>query len=110
MAGRWCSAPWRPVLRYDGIGAMTPDSVLDIGQRALEVTTLLSGAILIPALLVGLIVAMFQAATQINEMTLTFIPKLIIVVVVLMLAGPWMLQLITDFTVELIESIPELIG
>ncbi len=89
---------------------MTPDSVLDIGQRALEVTTLLSGAILIPALLVGLIVAMFQAATQINEMTLTFIPKLIIVVVVLMLAGPWMLQLITDFTVELIESIPELIG
>ncbi len=89
---------------------MTPDSVLDIGQRALEVTTLLAGAILIPALLVGLVVAMFQAATQINEMTLTFIPKLIIVVVVLMLAGPWMLQLITDFTVELIESIPELIG
>ncbi len=89
---------------------MTPDSVLDIGQRALEVTTLLAGAILIPALLVGLVVAMFQAATQINEMTLTFIPKLVIVVVVLMLAGPWMLQLITDFTVDLIESIPELIG
>lgn len=89
---------------------MTPDSVLDIGQRALEVTTLLAGAILIPALLVGLVVAMFQAATQINEMTLTFIPKLIIVVVVLMLAGPWMLQLITDFTIDLIESIPDLIG
>jgi flagellar biosynthesis protein FliQ len=90
--------------------AMTPDSVLDIGQRALEVTTLLAGVILMPALMVGLVVAMFQAATQINEMTLTFIPKLIIVVVVLMLAGPWMLQLITDFTIELIESIPELIG
>ena len=89
---------------------MTPDSVLDIGQRALEVTTLLAGTILIPALLVGLVVAMFQAATQINEMTLTFIPKLIIVVVVLMLAGPWMLQLITDFTIELFESVPELIG
>lgn len=89
---------------------MTPDSVLDIGQRALEVTTLLAGAILLPALVVGLMVAMFQAATQINEMTLTFIPKLVIVVVVLMTAGPWMLQLITDFTVELIESIPELIG
>jgi len=71
---------------------------------------MLAGSILIPALLVGLVVAMFQAATQINEMTLTFIPKLIIVVVVLMSAGPWMLQLITDFTVELIESIPELIG
>jgi flagellar biosynthetic protein FliQ len=89
---------------------MTPDTVLDIGQKALEVTSLLAGAILMPALLVGLVVAMFQAATQINEMTLTFIPKLIIVVVVLMLAGPWMLQLITDFTVELFESVPELIG
>jgi len=89
---------------------MTPDSVLDIGQRALEVTTLLAGVILIPALVVGLVVAMFQAATQINEMTLTFIPKLVIVVVVLMVAGPWMLNLITDFTIELIESIPELIG
>jgi flagellar biosynthetic protein FliQ len=63
-----------------------------------------------PALVVGLIVAMFQAATQINEMTLTFIPKLIIVVVVLMMAGPWMLQLITEFTIELFESVPELIG
>ena len=71
---------------------------------------MLAGAILLPALAVGLVVAMFQAATQINEMTLTFIPKLIIVVVVLMLAGPWMLQLLTDFTIELIESIPELIG
>ena len=89
---------------------MTPDTVLDIGQRALEVTSMLAGAILIPALIVGLVVAMFQAATQINEMTLTFIPKLIIVVVVLMMAGPWMLQLITDFTIELFESVPELIG
>jgi flagellar biosynthetic protein FliQ len=89
---------------------MTPDTVLDIGQRALEVTSLLAGAILMPALVVGLVVAMFQAATQINEMTLTFIPKLIIVVVVLMMAGPWMLQLITDFTIELFESVPELIG
>ena len=76
----------------------------------MEVTSLLAGAILMPALVVGLVVAMFQAATQINEMTLTFIPKLIIVVVVLMMAGPWMLQLITDFTIELFESVPELIG
>jgi flagellar biosynthetic protein FliQ len=89
---------------------MTPDSVLDIGQRALEVTTVLGAAILIPALAVGLIVAMFQAATQINEMTLTFIPKLIITVVVLMMAGPWMLRVIMNFTVTLIESIPQLIG
>ena len=89
---------------------MTPDSVLDIGQRALEVTTVLGGVVLIPALLVGLLVAMFQAATQINEMTLSFIPKLLIVGAVLMLAGPWMLRMIITFTVNLIESIPELIG
>ena len=89
---------------------MTPDIVLDVGQRALEITAMVTGVILIPALLVGLLVAMFQAATQINEMTLTFIPKLIIVALVLMLAGPWMLQLIMDFVIELFESIPELIG
>jgi len=89
---------------------MTPDSVLDIGQRALEVTTVLGGAVLIPALLVGLLVAMFQAATQINEMTLSFIPKLLVVALVFMLAGPWMLRVIMTFTINLIESIPELIG
>ncbi len=89
---------------------MTPDTVLDIGQRALEITAALTGVILIPALIVGLVVAMFQAATQINEMTLTFIPKLMVVALVLMVAGPWMLQLIMDFMVELFESIPELIG
>ncbi len=89
---------------------MTPDIVLDVGQRALEITAMVTGVILIPALLVGLLVAMFQAATQINEMTLTFIPKLIIVALVLMLTGPWMLQLIMDFVIELFESIPELIG
>jgi flagellar biosynthetic protein FliQ len=89
---------------------MTPDTVLDIGQRALEITAALTGVILIPALIVGLVVAMFQAATQINEMTLTFIPKLMVVALVLMMAGPWMLQLIMDFVVELFESIPELIG
>lgn len=89
---------------------MNADSVLDIGQRALEVTTMLGAVILIPALLIGLLVAMFQAATQINEQTLTFIPKLIITVVVLMFAGPWMLRLIMNFTLNLYESIPELIG
>ena len=89
---------------------MTPDSVLDIGQRALEVTTVLGGAVLIPALLVGLLVAMFQAATQINEMTLSFIPKLLIVAAIFMIAGPWMLQVMMTFSIDLIESIPELIG
>ncbi|MES9961392.1 MAG: flagellar biosynthesis protein FliQ [Sedimenticola sp.] len=89
---------------------MTPDSVLDIGQRALEATAFLAGIVLIPALLVGLLVAMFQAATQINEMTLTFIPKLVVVAVVLMFAGPWMLRVIMTFTLNLFHSIPELIG
>ncbi|MCW8891167.1 MAG: flagellar biosynthesis protein FliQ [Sedimenticola sp.] len=89
---------------------MTPDSVLDIGQRALEVTVALGAVLLIPALIVGLVVAMFQAATQINEMTLTFIPKLIIVVVVLMMTGPWMLQVIMNFTLNLYESVPDIIG
>ncbi|MCP3869923.1 MAG: flagellar biosynthesis protein FliQ [Gammaproteobacteria bacterium] len=89
---------------------MTPDTVLDIGQTALEATTVLGAVILLPALGVGLLVAIFQAATQINEMTLSFIPKLIVVVVILMAAGPWMLRVIMNFTITLYESIPELIG
>jgi flagellar biosynthetic protein FliQ len=88
---------------------MTPDMVIDIGQRAMEVTATLAGLVLLPALAVGLLVAMFQALTQINEMTLTFIPKLIVVAVVMVVAGPWMLQMMLDFTTDLIQSIPELI-
>ncbi|MEW8499270.1 MAG: flagellar biosynthetic protein FliQ [Candidatus Thiodiazotropha taylori] len=70
---------------------------------------MLSGMVLLPALAVGLIIAMFQAATQINEMTLTFIPKLVVSGLVLMWAGNWMLQLLMNFSINLIESIPELI-
>ena len=89
---------------------MTPDTVLDIGQRALEVTTVLGGVVLLPALAAGLLVAMFQAATQINEMTLSFIPKLLVVAAVFVVAGPWMLRVIMTYTITLFESIPELIG
>jgi flagellar biosynthetic protein FliQ len=89
---------------------MTPDVVIDVGKQALEVVTLLAAPILLSALAVGLLIAMFQAATQINEMTLSFVPKLLIVVVVLMITGPWMLRLITGYTERLIESIPGLIG
>jgi len=88
---------------------MTPESVVEIGRRAMEVTTLLTAVVLLPALLVGLLVAMLQAVTQINEMTLTFIPKLIVVGVVMVVAGPWMLQLLIDFSIELIRSIPALV-
>lgn len=89
---------------------MTPETVLDIGRDALWVITLLSAPLLLSALVVGLLVGMIQAATQIQEMTLTFIPKLIVLAIALMVAGSWMLGLITDFSINLIESIPELIG
>jgi len=89
---------------------MTPESVLAIGENALTVTVLLAAPLLLSALAIGLLIGMIQAATQIQEMTLSFIPKLIILVVALMIAGPWMLGLITDFTVGLFESIPEFIG
>jgi flagellar biosynthetic protein FliQ len=82
---------------------------MSIGQNTLEVIGVLTGIVLLPALAVGLVIAMFQAATQINEMTLTFIPKLVVVGLVLMLAGNWMLQLLMNFSLNLIESIPELI-
>jgi len=88
---------------------MTPDTVMAIGQNTLEVVGILAGAVLLPALAVGLVIAMFQAATQINEMTLTFIPKLVVVGLVLMLAGHWMIRVLMNFSLNLIESIPELI-
>ena len=89
---------------------MSPDDVLTIFQYALQVLLMLILVILIPALLVGLLVSMFQAATQINEMTLSFIPKLIITVLTLMLAGPWMLQLVMEYTQQLVHDIPYLVG
>ncbi len=88
---------------------MSPDTVMAIGQNTLEVVGILAGIVLLPALAVGLVIAMVQAATQINEMTLTFIPKLVVVGLVLMLAGNWMIQLLMNFSLNLIESIPELL-
>ena len=89
---------------------MTPDSVIDIGRQALEVTALLAAPILLASLVVGLIIAMFQAATQINEMTLSFVPKLMVVAAVMATAGPWMLRQIIGFTEKLFENLPYLIG
>ena len=89
---------------------MTPEMVLTVAQKALEVTLLLTGVILIPALAVGLLVSMFQAATQLNEQTLSFIPKLGITFLTLMMAGPWLLTLLMDFTQRLIGEIPMIIG
>jgi flagellar biosynthetic protein FliQ len=89
---------------------MTPESIITIGQQALWVTMLIAGPLLISALAVGLLVGMFQAATQINEMTMSFIPKLFVMVMALILAGPWMLSVITNFTRDLFEQIPSLIS
>ena len=89
---------------------MTPEIVLDVGRDALVVIALLSAPLLLSALAVGLIVGMIQAATQIQEMTLTFIPKLIVLAIALLVSGSWMIGILTDFSITLIQSIPELIG
>jgi flagellar biosynthetic protein FliQ len=89
---------------------MTPEMVLDIGRDSLWIIALLAAPLLLSALGIGLLVGMIQAATQIQEMTLTFIPKLIVLALALLIAGPWMLGVLTDYTITLIQSIPELIG
>lgn len=89
---------------------MTTDLVLSIGQRALEVTALLAAPMLISVLVIGLLVGMFQAATQINEMTLSFIPKLAVLALIISVAGSWMLNVILDFMRDIFTSIPGLIG
>jgi flagellar biosynthetic protein FliQ len=90
--------------------AMTPETIITLGQRALELATLLSAPLLLTALVVGVLISLFQAATQINEMTLSFVPKLLAMVLMLLLTGSWMLQLLVDFTRNLIQDIPKLIG
>lgn len=89
---------------------MTPESVITIGIQALQITLMMVAPLLLPALAVGLLIGMFQAATQINEMTLSFIPKLLVLAAALTVAGPWMLRTFTVFTRRLIENIPSLIG
>jgi flagellar biosynthetic protein FliQ len=89
---------------------MNPQTVMALGQNALETTLLISAPLLLSALVVGLIVSIFQAATQINEMTLSFIPKLLAIFAAAVLAGPWMLSLLVDFTRRLFSAIPGIIG
>ena len=89
---------------------MTPETVITIGQQAMEVAVMLAAPLLLSALAIGLLIGIFQAATQINEMTLSFIPKLAVMLVVIMMAGNWMLQTMMDFTRRLYENIPFLIG
>jgi len=89
---------------------MSPELTISIFQQALELLVVMVSVLLLPALGVGLLVSMFQAATQINEMTLSFIPKLLITLGVLAFAGQWLVQMLVDYTVRLFESIPTLIG
>ncbi|MBZ0133163.1 MAG: flagellar biosynthesis protein FliQ [Rhodocyclaceae bacterium] len=89
---------------------MTPSTVIEIGRVAVEVTLLIATPMFLAALVTGLVVSIFQAATQINEMTLTFVPKMIAMFLTLVLAGPWMLTLMIDYMRRLFESIPGMIG
>lgn len=90
---------------------MTPDEVVDLGRNALSVAVLMAAPMLLSALLTGLLIGLFQAATQIQEQTLSFIPKLLVMVVALVVTGPWLLNTILGYTTELITiTVPRIIG
>jgi len=89
---------------------MTPEVILDIFREALFLIVLIVCVIILPSLIVGLIVSVFQAATQINEQTLSFLPRLIVTLLMVIFAGPWMLQQLMEYTNRLIMEIPALIG
>ena len=89
---------------------MTPTSVVELGRQALEVTLLVSAPLFIAALVTGLVVSIFQAATQINEMTLSFVPKLVAIFLTLVIGGPWMLSVMISYIQQLYEAIPAMIG
>jgi flagellar biosynthetic protein FliQ len=89
---------------------MTPESVMTLGQKAMEVTLMVSAPMLLVALATGLVVSIFQAATQINEMTLSFIPKLVALFATMVLAEPWMLSVMVDYMRQVLEGIPAMVG
>ncbi|MDX8379453.1 MAG: flagellar biosynthesis protein FliQ [Gallionella sp.] len=89
---------------------MTPESVMTLGQQAIEMTLMLASPLLLSALLIGLVVSIFQAATQINEQTLSFIPKLLGIFLMLIFAGHWMISMIVDFIQRLYGNIPWMVG
>jgi len=89
---------------------MTPTTVIELGRHAIEVTLLVSAPLFVAALATGLVVSIFQAATQINEATLSFVPKLVVTFLTLIIAGPWMITVMTDYMRRLFEAIPSMIG
>ncbi len=89
---------------------MTPEIAVDLFREALWLTALFVSVIVMPSLIVGLLVAMFQAATQINEQTLSFLPRLLVILLTLIVTGPWLTRELTDYMQNLIQNIPQLIG
>ncbi|MGC2166147.1 MAG: flagellar biosynthesis protein FliQ [Gallionella sp.] len=89
---------------------MTPEAVMTIGEQAVEMVLMISAPMLLSALLIGLVVSIFQAATQINEMTLTFIPKLLGIFLAIIVTGPWMVNTMVDYIQRLFSNIPWMIG
>lgn len=89
---------------------MTPETVITIGQQAVQLTLLIAAPLLLSALVIGLVVSIFQAATQINEMTLSFIPKLLGIFIALIFTGPWMISMLVDYIQRLYGNIPWMIG
>ncbi len=89
---------------------MTPETVVTLGQQAVEMTLMIAAPMLLTALVIGLVVSIFQAATQINEMTLSFIPKLLGMFAVLIITGPWMVNMMVDYIQRLFGNIPWMIG
>ena len=89
---------------------MTPESVMTLGRTAMEVCLMVAAPMLLVALIIGLIVSIFQAATQINEATLSFIPKLVGIFVALVVAGPWMMAVMLDYMHQVFSGIPGLVG
>lgn len=89
---------------------MTPESVMTLGRHAMEVTLMVAAPMLLVALGIGLLVSIFQAATQINEMTLSFIPKLVGIFLALIVAGPWMLSVMLDYMRQVLTGIPFMVG
>ncbi len=89
---------------------MTPQTVMELGRQALEITLLVSAPLLLAALITGLIISIFQAATQINESTLSFVPRLVAMFITLIVAGPWMLEVMIEYIRRLFASIPGIIG
>ena len=89
---------------------MTPEFAVDLFREALWLTALIVGLLVLPSLLVGLLVAVFQAATQINEQTLSFIPRLLVMLLTLIWAGPWLVRELMEYTQTLVQNIPLLIG